>query len=125
MDPVWPDGGGLSWGVVVMSSAAVWPAGQTRGSHERCPESLVPLLTKSQLTSGLELDGERKGMGGYWGEARRRGGSRELSALIALSGSKQGTCRAVMYRRWRDCAAERSATVLRTGQSAFPDFHTV
>lgn len=32
-----------------------------------------------------------KGMGG-------KGGSGELSALIALSGSKQGTCRAVMYR---------------------------
>lgn len=67
MDPVWPDGGGLSWGVVVMSSAAVWPAGQTWGSHERCPESPVPLLTKSQLTSGPALDGERKGMGGLLG----------------------------------------------------------
>lgn len=49
MDPAWPDGGGLSWGVVVMSSAAVWAAGQAWGSHEGCPESLVPLLTKSQM----------------------------------------------------------------------------
>lgn len=64
MDPVCPDGGGLSWGAVVMSSAAVWPAGQTRGSHERCPESPVPLLTKSQLTSGPAGRGKEGDGGG-------------------------------------------------------------
>lgn len=42
-----------------------------------------------------------------WGDAigvkRGVGGrSGELSALIALSGSKRGTCRAVMYRCWRE-----------------------
>lgn len=69
-------------------------------------------------------------MGGcHWGEVRSGGGrSGELSALIALSGSKQGTCRAVMYRCWRDCVAVEQgdpATVLRTAQSAFPDSHTL
>lgn len=67
---------------------------------------------------------------GMWGMPRGRsedGGQGQLSALIALSGSKQGTRRAVMYGGWRGWTVEQSglATVLRTGPSAFSDARTV
>lgn len=79
--------------------------------------------TKAQLM----LENQWPGM---WGMPRGRseeGGQGQLSALIALSGSKQGMLWAVMYRSWKGWTAERSrpATVLRTAPSAFSDSHTV
>lgn len=58
-----------------------------------------------------------------------KGGQGQLSALIALSGSKQGTCRVVMYRDWKGWAvvwrgASRPLCYVQA-PSAFSDSHTI
>lgn len=119
-DPRRPTVARLSRGVVAMGCrrCSLVSAGR-QGDQMRAVRHLFPSGTKSQR--GLEK--RWPGMRGGGCQRGERGG--ELSALIALSGSKQGTCRALMYRGCKGCELWSEASRPPCYVQAGPHFQTL